>query len=157
MRRVLTVFVMVFCGFGVVLPVAQARSSLSRSELSLLQAVNAARTTRGLAPLRVDPVLERAARSWSAQLLASNVFTHGAFAQRMRSFHVRGPAIGENLGWGSGRYATAQSMVRMWLSSPAHRANLLRAGYRRIGIGTASGTFQGESGAVVATADFAGR
>jgi uncharacterized protein YkwD len=137
-------------------PVAQARTTLSKSELSLLQAVNGARTSRGLAPLRIDPALERAARSWSAHLLAANAFTHGAFSQRMRTFNVHGPAIGENLAWGSGPYATAQATVRMWLGSPAHRANLLRPGYRRVGIGTAWGTFQGESGAMVATADFAG-
>ena len=157
MRRVLASFGMLFCAFTLVPTAAQARTTLSRSELSLFQAVNGARTTRGLAPLRIDPALERAARSWSAQLLAANAFTHGAFAQRMQTFHVRGPAMGENLGWGSGPYATAQSMVRMWLKSPGHRANLLRPGYRRIGIGTAWGTFQGEPGAMIATADFAGR
>jgi uncharacterized protein YkwD len=144
------------CCFALISPVAQARSALSRSELSLLQAINAARTSRGLAPLRVDRNLERAARAWSATLLRTNSFTHGAFASRMQAFHVRGRATGENLAWGSGAYSSARALVQMWLASPEHRANMLRAGFRRIGIGTAYGTFQGNAGAVVATTDFAG-
>ena len=42
------------------------------------------------------------------------------------------------------------------MSSPGHRANLLRPGFRRIGIGALVGRFSGYSGATVVTADFAG-
>jgi uncharacterized protein YkwD len=37
-----------------------------------------------------------------------------------------------------------------------HRANLLRPGFNRIGIGAARGTFHGLPDALVVTADFAG-
>jgi uncharacterized protein YkwD len=42
------------------------------------------------------------------------------------------------------------------LSSPGHRANLLRPGFRYVGVGTATGRFAGVSGATIVTADFAG-
>lgn len=130
---------------------------MTRVEADLLQAVNAARVAHGVPALRVDPALQRAARANSAQILRTGVFSHGNFASRMAQFNVRGPAIGENLAWGSGTYGTPASFIDLWLQSRLHRANLLRAGYRRIGIGTAAGTFQGTGGAVIATADFAGR
>jgi uncharacterized protein YkwD len=42
----------------------------------------------------------------------------------------------------------------MWLASPGHRANLLRPGFRRLGLGIATGSFPGQAGATVVTADF---
>jgi uncharacterized protein YkwD len=119
--------------------------------------MNEARAAHGLAPLRLDPRLQRAARAHSGDMLRRNYFAHGPFASRLARFGVRGPRVGENLAWGVGAGADAREVVRRWLASPRHRANLLRRGFRRVGIGAASGTFAGYNGAVVLTADFAGR
>ena len=123
------------------------------SQAGLLQAVNATRVAHGLQPLHLDAALGRAARAHTLDMLRSNDFSHGDFYGRMVAFHLRG-TLGENLAWGSGSYARAQTIVRMWLQSAEHRANLLRAGFHRLGLGIASGTFQGASGATVVTADF---
>jgi uncharacterized protein YkwD len=131
--------------------------SLTSSEASILGAVNSVRAARGLAPLRSDGPLIQAARSHSARLMRADVFTHGSFAARIAASGARGPRFGENLAWGTGSRASARSIVRAWLASPGHRANLLRPGFRRIGIGARVGTFQGHGGATVVTADFAGR
>jgi uncharacterized protein YkwD len=110
-----------------------------------------------LRPLKLDTSLVRAARSHSVEMLREGVFTHGDFHGRMVAFHVVGPTAGENLAWGNGSFARPVAIVREWLASPEHRANLLRPGWTRIGIGIARGTFQGNGGAAVVTADFAGR
>ncbi len=135
-------------------PAAGAARKAS-NEATLLQAVNATRRAHDLQPLRLDVRLRTAARSWSGSLLRSNTFTHGDFFGRMKAFHVSGLA-GENLAWGTGSYASAGSVVAMWLASPGHRANLLKPSYRRIGIGIARGTFQGYAGASIVAADFGG-
>src|SRR5437762_3575611 len=62
--------------------------------------------------------------------------------------------FGEDLAWGP---ASASWVVGAWLASPEHRAILLRPGFRRVGIGAFQGTFSGRAGALVVTADFAGR
>jgi uncharacterized protein YkwD len=90
-------------------------------------------------------------------MVRRDYFAHGDFHGRMVSFHVRGPAAGEDLAWGSGSYSEAGAIVSEWLASPEHRANLLRPGFTRIGIGVARGAFLGYGGATVVTADFAGR
>ena len=41
------------------------------------------------------------------------------------------------------------------MHSPPHRAIILTPGLHRVGLGLASGTFNGTPGAVLATADFA--
>jgi uncharacterized protein YkwD len=148
----------VLCAFLVALalvPAAPAKTS-SQSERTLLGAVNDVRAAHNLRPLRIDPTLVRAARDYSAKLIRRDIFTHGLLGPRLAGYGVRGPIYGENLAWGKGERATARGIVRGWLASPGHRANLLRPGWTRIGIGSRVGTFHGHSGATVVTADFAG-
>ena len=135
-------------------PAAPARPT--RAEASLLQAMNQARAQHGLAPLRIDVRLERSARAYSSYMLSTGTFAHGDFRTRIARYGARGPAVGENLAWGVGANGTAQGVVQMWLASPSHRANLLRPGFRRIGLGRRVGTFAGYGGAAVVTANFAG-
>lgn len=135
---------------------ATAGTTLTKSERALLDAVNTARTTRGLQSLRVDENLTNAARSYSRQLLALDLLVHGDFAARLRTFGADAPTLGENLAWGAGIHGQAPSIVVRWLNSPSHRANLLRPGFRLIGLGAASGNFAGRPGATVVAAEFAG-
>jgi uncharacterized protein YkwD len=132
--------------------VASARR-LSASEWSILHAMNQARMSRGLRPLRLDFRLERTAQAHSEDMLDHQYFSHGAFATRVLQSGAAGPDYGENLAWGPD---SALWVVSQWLASPGHRANLLRPGFRRVGVGTATGTFDGQAGALVVTADFAG-
>ena len=138
-------------------PPALAGTAAKSSEQSLLAAVNATRVSHGLRPLHPVPTLEHAAQAHSTDMLQHNYFAHGDFGGRMSAFQVPGPTVGENIAWGTGRYGRAGSIVREWLESPEHRANLLRPGYSRIGIGVARGSFLGAGSATVVTADFAGQ
>ena len=133
-----------------------AAPTMSSGERAVLAEMNRVRAQHGLAGLRFDATLHRAARSHTRSMLASNVFTHGDFAARMKRFGARGPLLGENLAWGNGENARAAAIVRMWLNSAPHRANLLRPGFRRVGVGALVGTFSGAAGARIVTADFAG-
>ena len=150
-----TLCVALFVGLLVV--GAASAAQLTPRESSLLTAVNRARAAHDLRPLAVDQRLLRAARSHSYTLLRRDVLTHGAFVTRMRRSGARGPRFAENLAWGAGSRASAATIVRNWLRSPGHRRNLLRPGFRRIGLGAATGRFVGYRRATVVTADFAGR
>jgi uncharacterized protein YkwD len=152
-NKVLVAFITGFAIFAAVAAPAGARPTTTASS-SLLAAINGTRASHGLAPVRIDGRLTRVARTHSLQMLRSNSFSHGAFATRMRASGARGPVFGENLAWGTA--ATPDWIVGQWLASPAHRANLLRPGFRRVGIGIVSGTFSGYGGAKLVTADFAG-
>jgi uncharacterized protein YkwD len=140
------------------LPLASGGSAATQAEReqALVTAVNVARTGHGLRPLAVDPTLVRVARAHSSWMVRTKIFAHGATATRLRRSGAAGPTFGENLVWGAGSRAAARAVVQMWLASPPHRANLLRPGFRRIGIGASVGSFAGFRGATVVTADFAG-
>jgi uncharacterized protein YkwD len=141
---------------ALVLPTSALASGLSRSEASLLRTMNQVRARHGLAPLRYDAHLERAARSHSREMVSTNTFAHGAFSSRMLRFDVTASLVGENLAWGTGPFGTTGGVVTSWLASPEHRANLLRPSFRRVGVGELVSSFRGYRGARVVTADFAG-
>jgi uncharacterized protein YkwD len=136
---------------------ASATAHLTRSESALLTVMNQVRAAHGLRPLRTDRRLETAARGHSRRMLRTGAFTHGAFNVRIRRVGVQAPRVGENLAWGAGAFARAQMIVQMWLASPSHRANLLRPGYRIVGVGAVKGCFNGQRHALMVTTDFAGR
>ena len=110
--------------------------------------VNRERARRGLRRLETSRTLRRAAERHSADMVRRDYFSHvtpgGAdLLDRIRATGLamasRTFTVGENLAWGAGSTGTPRSIVRMWMNSPGHRANILRRGFRRIGIGIASG------------------
>jgi|ERR1051326_5554894 uncharacterized protein YkwD len=151
-KKVLVVFLTGFLLLGVA--GTAGASGLTASETSLLSVINATRAAHGLAPLRIDHRLQRTARAHSADMLRHQYFAHGAFTARVRASGAAGPVFGEDLAWGP---LSATWVVTRWLASPEHRAILLRPGFRRIGVGAYEGTFAGHPGALMVTADFAGR
>jgi hypothetical protein len=62
--------------------------------------------------------------------------------------------MGVNVAWGWGWAGCATWFVGLWVGCPTIRANLLRPGFHRVGLGLAHGTFLGVGGATVVTADF---
>ena len=129
---------------------------LSRGERSLLTAINAARAAAGVAPLTATAPL-RSAATWQSQALArAGYLDHTApdgstLVDRLTRVRWHGMSAGEDLAVAS---APAQA-VTMWLGSPGHRENLLRASFRTVGLGLARGVWNGRP-ALYVTADFAG-
>jgi uncharacterized protein YkwD len=112
--------------------------------------INRERTRRGLVRLRANRTLARAARGHASDMVANRYFSHDTpsgvdFFTRVKSAGYRahssaGLLVGENLAWGSGVLASPEQIVRAWMRSPGHRANILRPGFREIGLGVVSGT-----------------
>lgn len=119
--------------------------------------MNDARAQNALAPLKTDPTLRKAARSYSQEMLAGGFFDHRNFVQRMLRAGVQGTFVGENLAWAAEEQATPEAIVAGWLASPKHRKNLLQPRFRFVGLGFATGPFSGVAGATIVAAEFAGR
>jgi len=135
---------------------SSARTQLTSREAALTAGVNRARASHGLAPLHVDLRLVRAARSHTAAIVSSGVFEHGRFWVWIEQEGVSGGRLAETLGWTAPAEGSEGRIVTGWLHSAAHRAILLDRGLRDIGIGVHLGAFQGQTNAVVVTADFRG-
>ena len=137
---------------------AAAETSYSgSSENRVLVLLNDIRHEHGLSSFVASRALRAAAREHSADMLARGYFEHDgpneSFDKRIRRF-LKSPLVGENIAWGTGRYASPESIVRLWMNSSPHRRIILMPSLHRVGLGVAKGSFQGNQGAVMATADF---
>ena len=140
---------------------AQAATSGSYESSGEQQAIlllNQIRQQHGLGSLVLSAPLRSAARAHTSDMLANGYFEHDApgdawDARILR--YVKSPLIGEVIAIGGGASGSPAGIVSQWMRSPAHRRTILTAGFHRIGLGMAAGTFAGRPGVVLATADFA--
>jgi uncharacterized protein YkwD len=121
--------------------------------------VNEQRAQAGLTALRHDRRLARAARRFSESMVAERFFAHispagSTLGERARAAGFDGSTLGETIGWGSGELATPAAIVEQWMNSPPHREIIMSGGFRRVGLGVASGSPAGVPGAATVTADF---
>ncbi|HEU5063732.1 MAG TPA: CAP domain-containing protein [Solirubrobacterales bacterium] len=94
--------------------------------------VNQTREERGLPPLADSPSLRSSALDKGRDLLDCNEFSHTACGREF-SFWIRESGytaaecwrVGENLAWGVDEQGTVDSILRAWMRSPTHRANIL--------------------------------
>jgi uncharacterized protein YkwD len=123
-----------------------AAPAATRHERAVIAAINEVRAASGVARLALGSSLQAGAHSYARTMINRNLFAHASLPG----------GISENLAWGSASLMSPRGVVRLWLSSPSHRANLLHPHWRRIGVGLAGGPFQGVSPARVAVARFTG-
>jgi uncharacterized protein YkwD len=108
--------------------------------------LNRERAHHGLRRLKLNKKLSRAARRHARDMAKRNYFSHetlggGSFVDRIRrEGYLRGARswmVGENLAWGSRGYSRPSVIMRMWMKSQGHRANILNGSFKEIGIGLA--------------------
>lgn len=88
-------------------------------EEQILAATNAERARYGLPPLAMDRHLMRSARA------------HAIWMTQNHSMQHTRQMVAENIAMGQPDCA---SVMASWMGSPGHRANILNASYRRIGV-----------------------
>ena len=122
-------------------PVEAARPTAV--ERAVVRVVNDARAARSIAPVRFAWPLQARSHRYAAYLRRTGRFEHaGGLPPRTR----------ENLAWATANVASAHAIIRIWLRSPSHRANLLWPSARRIGLGVARGPYRGYRDVRVAVA-----
>ena len=124
-------------------------SALSSSQLIAL--TNNQRTSNGLAPLAYDGRLASSAAAKARHMIANDYWAHTApdgtspwtFVRQAGYPYV---SVGENLAKG---FSADSSVISAWMASPSHRANILNAKFRHIGIAVASGVIAGKQTTIV--------
>lgn len=124
--------------------------------------VNRRRVEAGLRKVRLNRRLVKAATAHSQDMVAARYFAHDGPAgdtmltRAFRCGYLTGKehayGLAENLAVGRGRGGTAARIVRKWMRSPVHRANVLLERSRDAGIGLVRGRPSGGRG-VTATLD----
>ena len=121
------------------------------------------RAQHGLPQLGVSSRLGRAATAHSADMVSGRYFEHTTPSGRTLVDRLRGASylrgsnywsLGENLAWATGSDSTPASIMRGWMASPGHRANILRGAYREVGIGIVAAVPSDGTAGATFTADF---
>ncbi|WP_059172463.1 SafA/ExsA family spore coat assembly protein [Bacillus sp. FJAT-27445] len=131
---------LIYPGQKVTIPTIGAKSV----EQQVISLTNQERAKHGLKALTHDWELSRVARYKSVDMRDKNYFSHtsptyGSPFTMMKNFGVAYRSAGENIAAGQ---TTAAEVVRAWMNSPGHKANILNKGYTRIGVGYAAGGSQ---------------
>lgn len=112
---------------------------------NIISLTNIERSQQTLAALKENSLLTQAARAKAEHMAQGEYFSHigpdgkEPWAWIRESGYVYA-AAGENL---AVRFHESADVVRAWMSSPSHRANIIRSGYTEIGVGVAEGVYQG--------------
>jgi uncharacterized protein YkwD len=124
------------------------------------------RSQNGLGMLAENAALDTAATAHTDDMLARGYFEHetpegGTFDQRILAAGYARPgdgwSLGENLIWADGDLATPAALMNAWMNSEGHRENILKAGYRELGLAVRVGTPTGETTGVTVSAEFGAR
>lgn len=121
-------------------PAVPTRTEVEVAEAKVVELTNAERAAHGCPALAADDRLATAARAHSADMAARNYFDH--VSQDGRTFVDRVKAAGhpapgaENIAAGQ---RTAEAVVKGWMDSPGHRANILNCKLKTLGAGMARG------------------
>jgi uncharacterized protein YkwD len=140
------------------------RVALSSLESGVLSQLNKIRVQHGLQPVKISARLTASAAQHSREMGADGYFAHNshdgtAFWKRIGRWYGSDGygfwSVGENLLWSSPQVDPVDAL-QLWMDSPEHRANILTARWREIGISAvhvaaAPGTFQGREVTIITT------
>ena len=115
------------------------QDQIKEYEQEVIRLVNVERTKQGLKELKYDWELARVARYKSEDMRDNNYFSHnspvyGSPFDMMKNFGINYKAAGENIAKGQ---STPEQVVKAWMNSSGHRANILSTKFTHIGVGYA--------------------
>ncbi|MFC3572280.1 CAP domain-containing protein [Streptomyces yaanensis] len=116
-------------------------AGLVRTADEVIALTNAERAAAGLPPLAGDPLLAAAAQAHSADMVARAFYAHTSPDgrepwDRAAAAGSRHRTVGENIACGQ---RSPAEVVRGWMDSPGHRANILKPAFTHMGVGFAGG------------------
>jgi len=118
-------------------PPATATPGYSVVQQRILDLVNQERANAGLSPLVLDSLLTKVATEKARDMYDNKYFSHtsptyGSPFQMMQTFGVQYSYAGENIAAGQ---RSAEEVMNAWMNSSGHRANILNANFKKLGVG----------------------
>lgn len=121
-------------------PPTTTTSQIPKAETDVLALTNNHRRAAGCAPLRWNDKLGVSSRKHSADMAARDYFDHTSLDGRSPFDRMKAEgyarAGGENIAAGQ---ATAEAVMKSWMNSPGHKANILNCEFKDLGVGMAKG------------------
>lgn len=151
------------CPGGDVRPAMDNVPQIAQTTLCL---INAERAAEGLSPVAEQAQLTKASVDFSALMVSEHFFAHvspdgSELTDRLTASgylgHPGSWMVGENIAWGEAYLATPANIVKAWMNSPPHRANILNGDFEEIGLGIVPATPLTSNAGATYTTDFGRR
>lgn len=112
-------------------------STLSAFETKVVELTNVERSKAGLKPFKISNELSKVSRIKSQDMTNKNYFDHnsptyGSPFDMMKKFGISYKTAAENIAKGQ---KTPEEVVKAWMNSAGHRANILNSNLDQIGVG----------------------
>lgn len=109
---------------------SQPKSDYSATVQSLLSLHNREREMKGRASLALDPYLVKYAQDYAEEMARRNRLVHSNISVLMGKYST----AGENIAWNQ---RTEEEVVRDWMNSSGHKANIMNRNFTKVGFGVA--------------------
>jgi uncharacterized protein YkwD len=125
----------VFVLTGLLIAAAVAGPASAAPAGDAIDQLNDIRRANGLAPLRQSPSLARSSTRYARHMVRADYFGHSSRIAVSSQFGRAGETLALHDGWSP----QAGRTITSWMNSPGHRAVLMSARYRWVGMGLARG------------------
>lgn len=125
-----------------------ASQGSAKAEAAVRCLVNQRRTAAGLKPLAFSAKAAKAAQGHTDDMVRRRYFDHvspggSSVADRVNHTGMKWRSVGENIAVGQ---RTPASVMKSWMNSAGHRANIMNADFTVLGVGAAKEGTRGFSG-----------
>lgn len=125
---------------GVPQEIYDVKQNYNEYIVRVVELVNQERQNVGLSPLAYDEQITYAATQRSYEMAAIDFFSHTRpngtkCFTAMKEYNIFYRSAGENIAFGQ---ENPEEVINDWMNSPGHRANILTAGFIKIGVGIAA-------------------
>lgn len=143
-----------------------AAGTIAQAAQATLCLLNNQRAAAGLSALAEQTQLTQASTAFSQMMVDQHFFAHvspggSQLTDRLTSAGYLGRPgswlVGENIAWGEAYLATPANIVKAWMNSPPHRANILNGDFEEIGLGIVPATPLTSNAGATYTTDFGRR
>lgn len=128
-RSIFSSLALAFC-LMIALPGPAVASASDTFESSVITSTNKQRVNYDRAKLQLSACVDGYAERWAKWMAVNKKLKHQSMSKILSACHLK--SVGENIAYG---YSTGSATVAAWMKSTGHRANILKSGYRQIGVG----------------------
>jgi uncharacterized protein YkwD len=100
---------------------------------TFLDRTNSLRSSHGIAPLKEHDTLTDKAEAWARHMASTGKLEHSTLSAGLSS--LSWTALGENVGYSSPTANTLLTIHNSFVTSTAHKANLLNSRFTHMGVG----------------------
>lgn len=140
MKTFLAAFLVALAIVGATVASADTCHASDITPQRIIELTNKNRTTRVVEDLLLGKAAQAKANDMASKGYFAHIYQGRTGWDFMRQYNYQYFFTGENL---AVDFRSSKPLMKAWMNSPSHRANIVNPRFKRIGVGIAEGKYQG--------------